>query len=269
MLLCGVATTCVEALNYGISLFYLIGHLIIFPLCFCIGGIAAWKIAKSNGLWQLARYTLLFSTLTYCLYHIILYPIYGVSFSSSTYWSAVCYYVLFSILPVILCCYGYKRIERMNKTYPSPIKTISVEKITIPFTFDKTYCRIGVVTDNNGIERMEAYFVRNDKTAICYRNSSFQQVVIDDAKHDKYDNCELNTGTIISIRATTGLANYIVKLSDNRLIVFEVLPKAYGGLYENFTIITPNDDKYSDYLEDYIQGKEIDFEKQIDYETDR
>ena len=29
MLLCGVATVCIEALNYGISLFYLIGQLLI------------------------------------------------------------------------------------------------------------------------------------------------------------------------------------------------------------------------------------------------
>ena len=29
MLLCGVATVCIEALSYGISLFYLIGQLLI------------------------------------------------------------------------------------------------------------------------------------------------------------------------------------------------------------------------------------------------
>ena len=46
-----------------------------------------------------------------------------------------------------------------NKTIPSLIKIISVEKITLPFTFEKTYCRLGVFTENNGIERMEAYFV--------------------------------------------------------------------------------------------------------------
>lgn len=114
MLLCGVATTCVEALNYGISLFYLISHLIVFPLCFSIGGVAAWKIAKSDGVWQLIGYSLLFPTITYCLVLIILYPIYGVSFISLVYWSAVCYYILFSILPVILCCYVYKRIANMK-----------------------------------------------------------------------------------------------------------------------------------------------------------
>lgn len=102
-------------------------------------------------------------------------------------------------------------VERMNKTYPSPVKIISVEKIIMLFTFEKTYCRIGVVTENDGIERMEAYFVRNDKTAICYKNSLFYQVVIDDARHNKYDDCEINIGTIISIRTTTGLANYIIK----------------------------------------------------------
>lgn len=59
--------------------------------------------------------------------------------------------------------------KEKGKTNPSPIKTISVEKITIPFTFERTYCRIGVVTDDSGIERMEAYFVRNDKTAISYK----------------------------------------------------------------------------------------------------
>lgn len=146
-----------------------------------------------------------------------------------------------------------------NKTNPSPIKIISVEKITLPFTFEKTYCRLGVFTENNGIERMEAYFVRKDKTTICYKNSLFYQVVIDDAKHDKYDNSEINTGTIINIRATTGLANYIVKLSDERLIVFEILPEGYGELYENFTIVLPSDDRYSEYLEDYNKGAELDY----------
>ena len=84
----------------------------------------------------------------------------------------------------------------MNKTYPSPIKPSSVEKIIIPFTFERAYCRIGVATDNSGIERMEVYFVRKDKTAICYANSSFSQVVIDDAKLDKFDNLEINIATI-------------------------------------------------------------------------
>ena len=148
--------------------------------------------------------------------------------------------------------------KSMTKTCSSPIKTISDKKTTIPFTFERAYCRIGVATDNSGIERMEVYFVRNDKTAICYRNCSFNQVIIDDTKLDKYDNLEMNIGDIISIRATTGLANYIVKLSDERLIVFEVLPKGNGELYENITIIVPSDDEYSDYLEDYKQGIEFD-----------
>lgn len=159
-------------------------------------------------------------------------------------------------LAVFLFIYLWRK--SMTKTCSSPIKTISDEKTTIPFTFERAYCRIGVATDNSGIERMEVYFVRNDKTAICYRNCSFKQVVIDDAKLDKYDNLEINIGDIISIRATTGLANYIVKLSDERLIVFEVLPKGYGELYENITIIVPSDDEYSDYLEDYKQGIEFD-----------
>ncbi len=110
MLLCGVAATCVEALNYGISPVYLISHLIAFPLCFCIGGIVTWKIAKSNGAWQLIGYSLLFSTITYCLFHIILHLIYEIPFSATAYLSGVCYYILFSILPIILCYYIYKGI---------------------------------------------------------------------------------------------------------------------------------------------------------------
>lgn len=110
MLLCGVATACVEALNYGISPFYLIGHLIAFPLCFCISGIVTWKIAKSNGVWRLVGYSILFSTIAYCLFHIILYPIYGVPFDAAIYLSSVCYYALFSTFPVIFCCYAYKVI---------------------------------------------------------------------------------------------------------------------------------------------------------------
>lgn len=48
-------------------------------------------------------------------------------------------------------------------------------------------------------------------------------------------------------------------LADERLIAFEVLPKGYGELYENFTIIPSSDDQYLDYLEDYEHGKEIDY----------
>lgn len=72
---------------------------------------------------------------------------------------------------------------------------------------------------------MEVYFVRKDKTAICYANGSFTQIVIDDAKLDKYDNLEINIGTINSIRATTGFANHIIKLSDERLIVLKSFPR--------------------------------------------
>ncbi len=114
-------------------------------------------------------------------------------------------------LAVFLFIYLWRK--SMTKTCSSPIKTISDEKTTIPFTFERAYCRIGVATDNSGIERMEVYFVRNDKTAICYRNCSFNQVIIDDAKLDKYDNLEIR-GDIISIRATTGLANYIINVSS-------------------------------------------------------
>lgn len=112
MLLGGVLTACVEALNYGISLFYVIGHLIVFPLCFMNGGIVAWKVAKSSGVWRLVGYNLLFSAIIYNLFQLILYPVYGVPFSSFAYWEAAIYYILFAILPLILCCYAYKWIEK-------------------------------------------------------------------------------------------------------------------------------------------------------------
>ncbi len=110
MLLCGVATVCVEALNYGISPFYLIDHLIAFPLCFCISGIVTWKIVKGNSVWRLIGYSILSSTIAYCLFHIILYPIYGVPFDAAIYLSSVCCYALFSTFPIIFCCYAYKVI---------------------------------------------------------------------------------------------------------------------------------------------------------------
>lgn len=147
--------------------------------------------------------------------------------------------------------------KRGSNAYPSPIRIISTEKIILPFTFEKTYCRIGVITDGSGIERMETYFVRHDQVAICYKDSSFSQVVIDDAKYDKYDNYEMNTGTIVNIRMTEGIANYIAKLSDDSFIAFETLPKGNGELYENFTIISSDDDWYADYLNDYKEGTDI------------
>ena len=63
MLLCGILTTCIEALNYGISLFDLMGHLLVFPLCFCMGGIATWKIIKRSRVWLLSGFSLLFPSL--------------------------------------------------------------------------------------------------------------------------------------------------------------------------------------------------------------
>ena len=65
MLLCGILTTCIEALNYGISLFDLMGHLLVFPLCFCMGGIATWKIIKRSRVWLLSGFSLLFSFFAY------------------------------------------------------------------------------------------------------------------------------------------------------------------------------------------------------------
>ena len=100
MLLCGILTTCIEALNYGISLFDLMGHLLVFPLCFCMGGIATWKIIKRSRVWLLSGFSLLFSFIAYNLFHLILYPIYGV------------YFILFSIFPVIICSLAYRWIEK-------------------------------------------------------------------------------------------------------------------------------------------------------------
>lgn len=112
MPLCGILTTCIEALNYGISLFDLMGHLLVFPLCFCIGGIATWKIIKRSRVWLLSGFSILFSFIAYNLFHLILYPIYGVSFASVVFWEAAIYFVLFSIFPVIICSLAYKWIEK-------------------------------------------------------------------------------------------------------------------------------------------------------------
>ena len=126
MLLCGILTTCIEALNYGISLFDLMGHLLVFPLCFCMGGIATWKIIKRSRVWLLSGFSLLFSFIAYNLFHLILYPIYGVSFASVVFWEAAFYFILFSIFfgeaafyfilfsifPVIICSLAYRWIEK-------------------------------------------------------------------------------------------------------------------------------------------------------------
>ena len=59
---------------------------------------------------QSLGYSLLFSTIAYSLFNIILYPIYGVPFDAAIYLSSVCYYALFSTFPIIFCCYAYKVI---------------------------------------------------------------------------------------------------------------------------------------------------------------
>ena len=64
-------------------------------------------------------------------------------------------------LAVFLFIYLWRK--SMTKTCSSPIKTISDEKTTIPFTFERAYCRIGVATDNSGIERMKSILSETTK----------------------------------------------------------------------------------------------------------
>lgn len=175
--------------------------------------------------------------------------------------AGICHFYGYNILLLVDCCIIVFLFiclwrEKRNITCYSSINVVPYRKIEYPFTFERTYCRIGVVTDDSGIGRMEAYFVRHDKTAIRYKDCLFGQVVIDDTKYDKYVHCEISTGTIVSIRTTKGLSNHIVRLSDGRLIVFAVYPRGYGELYENYEFCTPNDDGYADYLAEYEQGKD-------------
>lgn len=110
MLPCGIATACMEALNYGIALFHVIGQILIYPVCFLLGGFAAWRFCKSYGYWKLAGLLLFFSTITFMLFHTALYPVYGVAFDSLLYWETTFYWIWFAIFPVMLCCYIHRRI---------------------------------------------------------------------------------------------------------------------------------------------------------------
>ena len=41
-----------------------------------------------------------------------LYPIFGIPFASFAYLSSVGCFALFSVLPVVICCYAYKWMEK-------------------------------------------------------------------------------------------------------------------------------------------------------------
>lgn len=176
--------------------------------------------------------------------------------------AGICHFYSYNILSLVDCCIVVFLFiclwrEKENRACHSSVNVIPYGKIEYPFTFNRTYCRIGVVTDDSGIERMETYFVCNNKMAICYKNRIFSHVVIDDTRYDKNDNYKMNTGTIVGIRMTEGLASHIVKLHDGRLIVFAVHPRGYGELYENCEFCTPNENGYADYLAEYEQGTDI------------
>lgn len=102
--------------------------------------------------------------------------------------AGICHFYGYNILSVVGYCimvflFACLWREKGNRTCRSSVNVIPYGKIEYPFTFEKICCRIGVVTDDSGIERMEAYFVRNDQTAVCYRNSVFSRGAIADTEY--------------------------------------------------------------------------------------
>lgn len=82
------------------------------------------------------------------MFHIILYPIYGVPFNATTYLSAVCYYALFSTFPVILCCYAYKGItKKKGSTLNKMEKIDDIDKVLSTF---KTLAATQAAATENG-----------------------------------------------------------------------------------------------------------------------
>lgn len=115
MLICGIMTGCVDALNYGIALFYVIGKLIVYPLIFVLSGIITWKIIKDCIYWKLVGFSLSLTTLIYGLFHVILYPVYGIPVDSYTFLYSVCFFIFSSVVPVLICCGFYKLIVKYIK----------------------------------------------------------------------------------------------------------------------------------------------------------
>lgn len=76
MLLCGMATSYLYVLSFGIGIFDVPAIVLVYMLSYLLGGVIAWVVCKCKGRWTLAVNVSLFSSIVYFVLDVIIHLLY-------------------------------------------------------------------------------------------------------------------------------------------------------------------------------------------------
>lgn len=113
MLVCGVLSAIVYAIGFGVNVMRVPAVVTTYTLSSLVGGAFAWNLYKGDSVWRLMAYVYLSSTVSYMVISIMWHMMYASTFSVSSYFSSVFYWLLCSLLPTVVCVLGCKSRLRL------------------------------------------------------------------------------------------------------------------------------------------------------------
>lgn len=115
MLLCGMATSYLYVLSFGIGIFDVPAIVLVYMLSYLLGGVIAWVVCKCKGRWTLAVNVSLFSSIVYFVLDVIIHLLYLSPYEGLVkgILSSLLYWLLSAILPMTFFALIAKRFCRL------------------------------------------------------------------------------------------------------------------------------------------------------------
>lgn len=113
MLVCGVLSAIVYAIGFGVNVMRVPAVVTTYTLSSLVGGAFAWNLYKGDSVWRLMAFVYLSSTVAYMVISVMWHMMYASTFSVSSYFSSVFYWLLCSLLPTVVCVLGCKSRLRL------------------------------------------------------------------------------------------------------------------------------------------------------------
>ncbi len=113
MLMCGILSAIVYAIGFGVNVMRVPAVVTTYTLSSLVGGAFAWNLYKGDSVWRLMAFVYLSSTVAYMVISVMWHMMYASTFSVSSYFSSVFYWLLCSLLPTVVCVLGCKSRLRL------------------------------------------------------------------------------------------------------------------------------------------------------------
>lgn len=113
MLVCGILSAIVYAIGFGVNVMRVPAVVTTYTLSSLVGGAFAWNLYKGDSVWRLMAFVYLSSTVAYMVISVMWHMMYASTFSVSSYFSSVFYWLLCSLLPTVVCVLGCKSRLRL------------------------------------------------------------------------------------------------------------------------------------------------------------